>query len=166
MTSTDDDAALDAALDLARRTPPRTISMGGDLDPSMSRTAVLPPAGAPPADALPQIQALWRRCGGVELLRDKVYGGGIVVLSPADAQAERQELLTRGYDLGQHQVLAAYHGEQLWALLGPDGVRILEPLDPPEEWPLVAPSIAEFIVRTLEGPHEKFWVQRPAAAAA
>ena len=70
---------LELILDEIRRTPERVVPKNAlalpDRAPMRLRCEVLPPSSDPiPEDAPPELAALWRLCGGVEVWKDIIFG--------------------------------------------------------------------------------------------
>lgn len=153
---------LELILDEIRRTPERVVPKNAlalpDRAPMRLRCEVLPPSSDPiPEDAPPELAALWRLCGGVEVWKDIIFGQwGLVVHSPSAAACVRAALAPYGWVPEGARVLGSFGGECSYSLLFPDGSVQVYAAEFNEYNPGGA-SIAEHLRLVLDSPDEPFW---------
>lgn len=115
-----------------------------------------------PTDALPpELEALWQSSREAWLFQDIDYGQwGLHILDPTAAAARtKTELASRPSDFAATDaVVGEFLGDSdLLVLEANGGVFVAPPLDPRTDWPRVASTLSEFLIRFLEAVGNKYW---------
>ena len=141
------------------------------LGPLAYRTVLAPPSPhAPPTKILgipvPEpMRELWRHTSELRIADEPVYGQwGLVMVSPEECESQTLDYRKyRDRDAKPDDLIVGYfRGDSELVLLPrgtanrPDEVHIALPIDRRADWPVAAPSLAEFLSRFAES-GEKWW---------
>lgn len=144
----------------------------GPLGPLTYRTVLAPPSPhEPPTEILgipvpESMRELWRHTSELRIADEPVYGQwGLAIVGPQEC--ESQTLDYRKYreeDAHPDDLIVGYfRGDSELILLPggqtspPDQVLIALPIDRRADWPVAAPSLAEFLSR-FAATGEKWWL--------
>jgi len=113
------------------------------------------------------VRAFWLIARSASLFKDQQYGQwGIEILDPQGAIEEtNRQILSRPQDFhAQDLVLATFLGDSDLLVISCEAGRaefgsvlVARPLDPRQDWPLVAVSFADFLERVVGAEGDKYW---------